>query len=147
MRERLYALFRQELQPIPGVAETLADARVPFCVASSSQLERIRLSLEVTGLVPFFGEHIFSASMVAHGKPAPDLFLHAARDDACRAEPLYRDRGQPSGRRSGEKRADAGLRLYGRKPRAIAGPSPALTSLEPTLVFDDMAALPGLIAA
>ena len=56
MRERLYVLFRQELRSIPGIAETLAAMPVPFCVASSSQLERIRLSLDVTGLRSFFSD-------------------------------------------------------------------------------------------
>ena len=48
-------------------------------MATSSSIERATLSLEVTGLLPFFEGRIFCASMVAHGKPAPDLFLHAAR--------------------------------------------------------------------
>src|ERR1043165_4784721 len=47
-------------------------------VASSSGVERITLSLELTGLLPRFGDRIYSASMVERGKPAPDLFLHAA---------------------------------------------------------------------
>ena len=51
---------------------------VPFCVASSSQPERIRLSLSVTGLLDRFEPNVFSASMVERGKPAPDLFLHAS---------------------------------------------------------------------
>jgi HAD superfamily hydrolase (TIGR01509 family) len=78
MRQRLYAAFRVELVLTGGVGEALADLALPFCVASSSQPERIRLSLAVTGLLPRFDGRIFSASMVAHGKPAPDLFLHAA---------------------------------------------------------------------
>jgi HAD superfamily hydrolase (TIGR01509 family) len=81
MRSRLYRRFREELQPIPGVAgaiRAILEAGTSVCVASSSQPERIRLSLEVTGLAPLFGEAIFSASEVARGKPAPDLFLHAA---------------------------------------------------------------------
>lgn len=78
MRRRLHAAFRAELRPIPGVAETLAALERPVCVASSSQPERIELSLRVTGLWRWFEGRAFSASMVARGKPAPDLFLHAA---------------------------------------------------------------------
>jgi HAD superfamily hydrolase (TIGR01509 family) len=80
MRLRLYAAFRAELRAAPGVAEAIGQLEAPFCVASSSQPERIRLSLEVTGLLPHFEGRIFSSSMVARGKPAPDLFLHAARE-------------------------------------------------------------------
>jgi HAD superfamily hydrolase (TIGR01509 family) len=78
MRRRLYAAFRAELQPISGVAEVLAGLKQAFCVASSSQPERIELSLRVTGLWPRFQGRMFSASMVSNGKPAPDLFLFAA---------------------------------------------------------------------
>jgi beta-phosphoglucomutase-like phosphatase (HAD superfamily) len=58
---------------------------LPRCVASSSPRERIELSLAVTGLAPLFGGQVFSADRVANGKPAPDLFLLAAR--ALRAPP------------------------------------------------------------
>ena len=78
MRHRLYAAFRAELSPIPHVADTLDALPSAVCVASSSQPERIRLSLTVTGLWPKFSGHVFSATMVPRGKPAPDLFLYAA---------------------------------------------------------------------
>lgn len=78
MRQRLYAAFRAGLKPVPGIAETLAALPVPVCVASSSQPERIELSLRLTGLWPRFAGRLFSATMVANGKPAPDLFLYAA---------------------------------------------------------------------
>jgi HAD superfamily hydrolase (TIGR01509 family) len=70
--------LRRDLKPIAGVKEAIAALRCPCCVASSSSLERIRLSLEVTELAPLFGSNIFSATQVAHGKPAPDLYLFAA---------------------------------------------------------------------
>lgn len=83
MRQKLYARFRAELQPIAGIAETIDGLRamgIPACVASSSQPERIRLALTLTGLIDRLEPHIFSATMVSRGKPAPDLFLHAARE-------------------------------------------------------------------
>lgn len=70
--------LRCDLKPIPGVATAVAALPYRRCVASSSSFERIRLSLEVTGLAALFVENIFSASQVAHGKPAPDLYLLAA---------------------------------------------------------------------
>lgn len=66
------------LQPIPGIAGVMSDLSVPFCVASSSDFDRVALSLDVTGLRAHFGERIYTAQMVRHGKPAPDLFLLAA---------------------------------------------------------------------
>ena len=71
--------FRQSLAPIEGVAEALDSLTLPICVASSSSLEQIRQKLKITGLLGRFGEHLFSAAMVPRGKPAPDLFLYAAR--------------------------------------------------------------------
>jgi HAD superfamily hydrolase (TIGR01509 family) len=71
--------FRQSLAPIEGVTEALDSLTLPSCVASSSSLEQIRQKLKMTGLLGRFGEHLFSATMVARGKPAPDLFLYAAR--------------------------------------------------------------------
>jgi HAD superfamily hydrolase (TIGR01509 family) len=70
--------FRRDLKPIAGVKAAIAALPYPRCVASSSSLERIRISLEATGLAPLFGANIFSATQVAHGKPAPDLYLFAA---------------------------------------------------------------------
>ena len=78
MRRELHETFRRELTPTRFVTETLDRLQVPFCVASSSQKERIGLSLGVTGLLERFAPHVFSAELVSRGKPAPDLFLHVA---------------------------------------------------------------------
>ncbi len=77
--QRLLARFRQELQSVSGVAATVTSLPFRRCVCSSSAPERLRLSLDVTGLAPLFGKNVFSAAQVQHGKPAPDLFLFAAR--------------------------------------------------------------------
>jgi HAD superfamily hydrolase (TIGR01509 family) len=71
--------FHRSLAAIDGVAEVLEQLSLPVCVASSSSLKQIRLKLELTGLLARFGESLFSAAMVARGKPAPDLFLYAAQ--------------------------------------------------------------------
>lgn len=73
------AIFPSKLRPVEGMGELLAGLEGPRCVASSSKLDRIRLSLDVTGLDAHFDpDHVFSTQMVARGKPAPDIFLHAA---------------------------------------------------------------------
>ncbi|TIM17993.1 MAG: hydrolase, partial [Mesorhizobium sp.] len=78
MRVELMRKFREELKPIPGIGQVLARLGLPCCVASSGTLDRIRYALDVTGLLELLEPHLFSAAMVARGKPAPDLFLHAA---------------------------------------------------------------------
>jgi HAD superfamily hydrolase (TIGR01509 family) len=69
----------EDLRAIPHVTHALSWLRGPKCVASSSGLDRVRVSLESTGLERFFGSNVFSASDVKNGKPAPDLFLNIAR--------------------------------------------------------------------
>jgi HAD superfamily hydrolase (TIGR01509 family) len=76
---RLFEAFQGTLRPVPGVVEALARIVMPTCVASSGTHERIRVSLTAAGLFGRFAGRIFSADDVARGKPAPDLFLHAAR--------------------------------------------------------------------
>jgi HAD superfamily hydrolase (TIGR01509 family) len=70
--------FERELAAVAGVKEALEQIPEPTCVASSSQPESLRFKLELTGVYDRFRGRIFSASEVANGKPAPDLFLHAA---------------------------------------------------------------------
>jgi HAD superfamily hydrolase (TIGR01509 family) len=77
--------FGSELRPIEGVGAVLAALKTPFCVASSSDFDRVSFSLAVTGLAPLFGTRVYTSQMVKHGKPAPDLFLYAA--EAMRADP------------------------------------------------------------
>jgi HAD superfamily hydrolase (TIGR01509 family) len=76
---RLFTAYRRDLAAMQGVPELLTTLTVPYCMATSSSLDRAAFSLEVTGLLPFFAGRIFCASMVERGKPAPDLFLFAAR--------------------------------------------------------------------
>ena len=69
-----------ELATFPGIREALDRIQARICVASSSTPERVRKSLAIVGLLDRFEPNIFSAVMVARGKPAPDLFLFAARE-------------------------------------------------------------------
>ncbi|WP_225028919.1 HAD family hydrolase [Xinfangfangia pollutisoli] len=77
-RERLLEGFRRDLQVMPGVAAVIDRLGPAFCVATSSSPRRAELSLVLTGLWPRVQGRLFTASEVARGKPAPDLFLHAA---------------------------------------------------------------------
>jgi HAD superfamily hydrolase (TIGR01509 family) len=79
--------FVHSLAAIAGVAEALDALPLAACVASSSSLDQICRKLELTGLLARFGGNLFSATMVARGKPAPDLFLHAASE--MRAAPAH----------------------------------------------------------
>ncbi|OAP43309.1 hydrolase [Sinorhizobium glycinis] len=138
MRKRLYARFRQELTPVPGIRRAVEQLDAACCVASSSQPERIRLSLAVTGLIDLFEPHIFSATMVARGKPAPDLFLHASAEMGYAPANCTVIEDSPAGIEAAKA---AGMRVF-----AFAGASHArnerhrqvLASLGPDVLFDDM---------
>ncbi len=138
MRLDLYRRFRTELQPVPGIAATLDGLDLARCVASSSQLERIRLSLTITGLIDRLEPHIFSASMVEHGKPAPDLFLHAASQMGFDPSECIVVEDSPAGIQAAKA---AGMRVF-----AYTGASHARTErhlaslrrLSPDVVFDQM---------
>ncbi|WP_242217662.1 HAD family hydrolase [Shinella zoogloeoides] len=138
MRKALYERFRSELQPIAGIAETVDGLGIAHCVASSSQPERIRLSLSVTGLLDRFEPNIFSASMVRHGKPAPDLFLHASAAMGVEPGRCVVVEDSPAGIAAAKS---AGMRVvaftggsHARSPQHRE----ALLSLQPDALFDDM---------
>ncbi len=77
-RRDLFARFTEELAPTRGVEEILKGLTVPYCIATSSSPARVSNSLNITNLARRFGDHVFTASEVQRGKPAPDLFLYTA---------------------------------------------------------------------
>ena len=138
---RLYRqAFEAELEPVAGVVEALDAIAIPTCVASSGTHEKIRFTLGLTGLYERFAGRIFSVSEVARGKPAPDLFLHAA---ARMGVPPAQCAVVEDSRYGVEAARAAGMRAFGYAgglaPKgALAGPQ--------TIVFEDMRELPGLLA-
>lgn len=77
-RDRLFAELSKNLHLMDGVKPVIEALSIPFCLATSSSPQRLALTLEVTGLTAIFKDISFTASEVQHGKPAPDLCLHAA---------------------------------------------------------------------
>ncbi|HUH28118.1 HAD family hydrolase [Gelidibacter sp.] len=77
-RERSFESFRKNIQPVDGVTEVIENLDIPFCVASSGPENKIRLNLELTGLLPHFEGNIFSCFTVRKWKPDPAVFLWAA---------------------------------------------------------------------
>lgn len=80
LKRRTTLRFAVELAAITGVRAAIESLSNRRCVASSSGLERITSSLTAAGLIDLFDGKLYSSSMVARGKPAPDIFLHAARE-------------------------------------------------------------------
>lgn len=143
LRDRYMAgvteLWRRDLRPVPGIVEALDAIKLPTCVASSGEHERMQLTLGLTGLLPRFEGRIFSAAEVEHGKPAPDLFVHAAHlmgfDPAATVVVEDTVPGVQAGRAAG-MRVLAFARFVAAGRLAEAGGE----------VFDDMRMLPELVS-
>lgn len=140
--ERLYReTLAAELTAVDGIREALDQIPTPRCVASSGDHAKIRRSLAQTGLAGYFGERIFSATDVTHGKPAPDLFLHAAA--SLGADPA-RCAVVEDSVHGVEAALAAGMRAFA----YAGGVTPADRLARPgAVVFMDMRELPGLLEA
>jgi HAD superfamily hydrolase (TIGR01509 family) len=142
-QQRYRDAFALHLKPVDGVLEALEALEANdtlTCVASSGGHEKMRFTLGLTGLWARFEGRIFSATEVAHGKPAPDLFLHAAEwmsvDPAACAVVEDSRYGVEAGRAAGMRVFAYGAGLT--HPDRLAGPG--------TVVFDDMRELPRLLS-
>lgn len=133
-------VFAAELTPVDGIVEALDRITVPTCVASSGSHEKMRYTLGLTGLWARFAGRIFSASEVARGKPAPDLFLYAA--ERMGVDPAACAVVEDS--RYGVEAA----RAAGMLALAFAGGVTPVERLRGpgTIVFTNMRQLPGLLA-
>ncbi|VAW10208.1 Putative phosphatase YieH [hydrothermal vent metagenome] len=81
VRARTEAAFAEGIEAVPGITrqvKALIAAEIPLCVASSGKLSKMHVTLGQTDLLPLLGHVLYSAEMVGRGKPAPDLFFHAA---------------------------------------------------------------------
>jgi HAD superfamily hydrolase (TIGR01509 family) len=139
--QRRNATFQKSLKPIAGIASVLArlaELNRPMCVASSGSILKMRLTLGLTGLAAFFGDRLYSSWGLANGKPAPDLFLHAASAMGfAPADCIVIEDSLP-----GVMAAQAaGMRCLG---YAADADSQALAACG-AACFTDMAALPGLL--
>ena len=78
-RRRSLEEFGKSLKPIDGVTQVIEQLKLPYCVASSGPENKMRLNLEVTGLLPYFDGNIFSCYTIQKWKPDPSIFLLAAK--------------------------------------------------------------------
>ncbi len=143
-RDRL--VFETELQAIGNVSAALDNLTLPKCVASSGEHEKIRNSLTLTNLLPYFDGSIFSATDVDNGKPAPDLFLHAARKMKTRPDKTIVIEDSLAGVQAG---VAAGMRVFGflGGGHITEDHGDRLMDVGAQLVFDKMSDLDRLVTA
>ena len=127
-----------DLQPVDGVVEALDRISLRTCVASSGTHEKMRRTLGATGLYERFEGRIFSATEVEHGKPAPDLLLHAAMTMGVEPGTCAVVEDSPFGV---EAARAAGMRAFA----YAGGVMPAERLRDADVVFDDMRDLPELL--
>ncbi|MFJ6483776.1 MULTISPECIES: HAD family hydrolase [unclassified Streptomyces] len=141
LHARTVAAFEQELKPVPGVEEVLGALTaqgVGYCLASSGSHDRIRVGHRVAGLDGWFEEEwIFSAQDVGQGKPAPDLYLHAARQMGVEPSRCVVIEDSPLGVQAA---VAAGMDVYGFTAMVPADRLPGATGH-----FGDMKQLTGLL--
>ena len=133
--------YERELVEVPGISEALDRITTPVCVASSGSHEKMRFTLGKTGLFDRFDGRIFSVDQVAHGKPAPDVFLFAAENMGAAPDRCAVVEDSASGVVAG---LAAGMAVF-----AFAGSvtSAELLSIDGAVVFDNMRDLPARLQA
>ncbi|MFE6845753.1 HAD family hydrolase [Streptomyces sp. NPDC057686] len=141
LHARTFAAFERELVPVVGVVDVLGALTahgVPYCLASSGSHERIRVGHRAAGLAGWFEEEwIFSSQDVGKGKPAPDLFLHAARAMGVEPSRCVVIEDSPLGVQAA---VAAGMDVYG-----FTGMMPAGRLAGATGFFGEMKELTGLL--
>ena len=133
--------LRREVRPAPGVPEVLRTLSIPYCVASNGMADRVRVTLESAGLLPHFDGRVFTSADVAHPKPAPDLFLHAAASMRIAPARCVVVEDTPTGVNAGHA---AGMRVLGYIGNSTSD-ADALAAAGAAMVFNDMRELPALL--
>jgi HAD superfamily hydrolase (TIGR01509 family) len=138
--------YAGDLRAIANVGEAIAAIDLPKCVASSGTPEKIRHGLTCAGLYDVLAPHIFSATQVKRGKPAPDLFLFAAEQmQASPARCVVIEDSVPGV--SGARAAGMSVLGFHGGSHCRPGHGDKLREAGAATIFDDMRHLPALIAA
>ena len=144
VKEATLKFYAGDLKATAGVAAAIAAIDLPKCVASSGTPEKIRHGLECVGLYEQLSPHIFSATQVKRGKPAPDLFLFAAQQMGAAAARCLVIEDSLAGI---EGALAAGMTVLGFHGGSHCGPGygDRLLAAGAAVVFDDMRELPDLV--
>lgn len=140
-RRRTRLALESRLTAIPGVEQALDRIALPYCVASNGDHAKMRMTLGITGLLPRFDGRLFSVTEVARGKPAPDVFLHAAAQFGVAPDRCLVVEDTPTGVSAG---VAAGMTVWG---YSALTPARRLLDAGADRVFDEMTLLPALITA
>jgi HAD superfamily hydrolase (TIGR01509 family) len=132
-------VLREQVQAVDGIRDVLQTLTTPYCIASSGGYDKMRITLGVTKLMPFFEGRLFSATEVAHGKPAPDIFLLAAQRMGADPARTAVVEDTVNGVRAGRA---AGMTVFG---YVDLTPAARLVDAGATTTFTHMSELPALL--
>lgn len=136
---RYREVFERELVPVDGIEDALDALTTASCVASNGSHETMQLTLGLTNLWHRFQGRVFSADDVEHAKPAPDVYLHAAKVMGAAAERCAVVEDSVSGVTAG---VAAGMTVFGFSGSVTSGERLARAG---AIVFDQMTELPALV--
>ena len=109
-RQRSFSAFKTQVKPMEGIVSFIEKLTIPYCVASSGPVEKIRLNLEVAGLSNKFENKLFSSYQIGSWKPEPGIFLHAAKEMGFDVKDCIVVEDSVAGVRAG---IDGGFKVYG----------------------------------
>jgi HAD superfamily hydrolase (TIGR01509 family) len=133
-------VLRERVQPVDGIRAVLETLTTPFCIASSGGYDKMGITLGATALMALFEGRLFSATEVAHGKPAPDIFLFAAKQMGANPSRTVVVEDTVNGVRAG---CAAGMTVLG---YVDLTPAPKLIEAGAATTFTHMRELPALLA-
>jgi HAD superfamily hydrolase (TIGR01509 family) len=139
-QQRAAEALKRELKAVPGIEEVLEAIQVPYCVASNGSMEKMQVTLGMTGLLPRFKDRLFSISEVARGKPHPDIFLYAAEKSGATPSACAVIEDTSTGVAAG---VAAGMTVFG---YCANTPAQRLIDAGAHYTFDRMSELPGLLS-
>ena len=139
--DRMYAMLRASVPLIPGilgVLDALDSAGIPYAMGSNGTPEKMQITLGQHGLVERFRGHLYSGQALGRPKPAPDLFLHAARQLGVLPGDCVVIEDSAAGARAARA---AGMRCFGYAPKGAH----AALEAEGAILFNRMEDLPGIL--
>ncbi len=138
-RQRTYEAFKTDLKAVEGIRDLIDKLTIPFCVASSGPVEKIRLNLGLVSLLDRFENRIYSSYDIGSWKPEPGIFLHAAKEMGKAPEECVVIEDSSPGIRAA---VAGGFKVY-----ALAGEKNRSSfEQEGAIVFTDMKELKKLLA-
>lgn len=140
-------VLAREVTAIAGVRQAVAGLAGPTCVASSGEVAKMQLTLGTTGILDLFDGRLYSATMVERGKPAPDLFLHAAAECGFAPEQCAVVEDSPFGLQAAQAAGMRALGFTGGGHRDHARDRQMLIDAGADIVFQHMIDLPSLVRA